>query len=71
MTCPVCAGQLERRLSVHTVSRSTYHLMIYELPIWQCRRCGQAMYTENQVDALDDLIHETDKRIAALLSASP
>lgn len=71
MTCPVCCGVLERRPSVHTISRSTYHLMIYELPLWLCRQCGQAMYTEGQVDALDELIHSTDRRIAALLGASP
>lgn len=71
MTCPVCNGRLQRRSSVHTVSRSTYHLMIYELPIWQCRRCGQAMYTESQVDALDELIHETERHVTALLKTSP
>ncbi len=71
MTCPVCTGQLERRPSVHTISRSNYHLMIYELPLWLCRQCGQAMYTESQVDALDALIHNTDRHIAALLEVSP
>lgn len=70
MTCPVCSGQLERRPSVHTISRSHYHLMIYELPLWLCRQCGQAMYTESQVDALDELIYNTDRQIAALLQAS-
>lgn len=38
MTCPVCTGELERRPSVHTISRSNYHLMIYELPLWLCRQ---------------------------------
>ncbi|MFQ5857839.1 MAG: YgiT-type zinc finger protein [Anaerolineae bacterium] len=71
MTCPVCCGQVQRQASVHTISRSSYHLMIYELPIWLCRRCGQAMYTESQVDALDDLIHAIDRRVVALLDASP
>ena len=71
MTCPVCCGQLQRRPSVHTISRSTYHLVIYELPLWMCQQCGQAMYTEGQVDALDDLILNTDRYISALLEASP
>lgn len=71
MTCPRCCGRLERQPSVHTISRSSYHLMIYELPVWLCRRCGQALYTESQVDALDELIHNTDRRVAALLKASP
>ena len=70
MTCPRCCGQLERRPSVHTISRSNYHLMIYELPLWLCRQCGQAMYTESQVDALDDLIHNVDLNVAAVLEAS-
>ena len=71
MTCPVCCGPLERRPSIHTISRSRYHLMIYELPLWLCRRCGEAMYTESQVDALDELIQNADRYIAALLDASP
>jgi len=45
--------------------------MIYELPLWLCRQCGQAMYTESQVDALDELIQQTDRQILALIEASP
>ncbi len=71
MTCSVCCGPLERRPSVHTISRSQYHMMIYELPLWLCRRCGEAMYTESQVDALDELIQSADRYVAALLKASP
>lgn len=71
MTCPVCYGPLDRRPSVHSISRSRYHLMIYELPLWLCRQCGQAMYTEGQVDALDELIQQTDRQIRALIEASP
>lgn len=71
MTCPRCGGRLQLRPSVHTISRSTYHLMIYELPVWVCRQCGEALYTEDQVNTLADLMHETDRRVAALLRASP
>jgi peptide subunit release factor 1 (eRF1) len=46
-------------------------MMIYELPLWLCRRCGEAMYTESQVDALDELIQSADRYVAALLKASP
>lgn len=71
MTCPCCFGRLERRSSVHTISRSSYHLMIYELPVWMCQQCGQALYTESQVDALYELIYSTDRHMVALLEASP
>jgi YgiT-type zinc finger domain-containing protein len=71
MTCPVCQGQLEYQRSVHTVSRPEYHLVIYELPVWMCRQCDQVMYTESQMDALDKLIHTTDRHVTALLEASP
>lgn len=71
MTCPLCYGRLECRPSVHTISRSNYHLMIYELPVWLCQQCGEALYTESQVDALDELVHNTDHYVATLLEASP
>lgn len=71
MTCPTCSNQLQRRPSVHTISRSRYHLVLYELPMWMCHECGETLYTESQVDALTDLIYETERKVMALLEVSP
>lgn len=70
MTCPVCSNPLHLRSTVHTISRTEYHLTIYELPLWMCQGCGQALYTEVQVDALEQLIRQTDEAVASLIDAS-
>ncbi len=68
--CPVCFGPLRLRSTVHTISRAEYHLTIYELPLWMCQSCGQALYTETQVEALQQLIRRADEAVSSLIDAA-
>ena len=60
MKCLHCQGQLQRGKTTYTVNRSGYHLIIDNVPAWICSQCGEPLFDEKQVDALQKIIRKMD-----------
>ncbi|MFQ6059005.1 MAG: type II toxin-antitoxin system MqsA family antitoxin [Anaerolineae bacterium] len=70
MQCFHCQGELRRGKSTYTVNRDGYHLIIENMPAWVCQQCGEALFEEEQVDAIQRLIRETDANVELLLQVA-
>lgn len=66
MECPFCTGKLVRKRESYTVSRNGYHLIIDDVPAWVCQQCGEPVFDEETVEAIQDLLREVDARLEKL-----
>ncbi len=66
MECMYCKGQLTRRKVSYTANRNGYHLIIDDVPAWVCRQCGEALFDEETVDAIQSMLREMDRQRAQL-----
>jgi len=62
MECPYCKGTLVRRKVSYTATRKEYHLIIDEVPAWVCKQCGETLFNEETVDAIQAMLREVDVR---------
>jgi len=69
MKCLYCGGTLRKGKTSYTVNRKGYHLIIDEVPAWICEQCGEVMFDESVVEAIQDLIREVDSRVETLVPA--
>jgi YgiT-type zinc finger domain-containing protein len=60
MKCPHCQGELRRGKTAYAVNRSGYHLIIDNVPAWICSQCGEPLFDEKQVDAIQKIIRKMD-----------
>ena len=63
MECLYCRGTLVRKAISHTTSRRGYHLIIDAVPAWVCEQCGELLFEENTVDAIQAVLQEVDRRL--------
>ena len=68
MKCLHCAGTLEQTKISYTASRKGYHLIIDDVPAWVCQQCGEPMFDEATVDAIQEILAELDERLEKLTS---
>jgi YgiT-type zinc finger domain-containing protein len=52
MECIHCHGTLERGHTSYTVNRKGYHLIIDNVLAWICAQCGEALFDEETVKAI-------------------
>ncbi len=64
--CYHCGGTLERGLASYTINRKGYHLIIDDVPAWVCQQCGEALFDEEVVDLVQEIIREMDDRMDRL-----
>jgi YgiT-type zinc finger domain-containing protein len=71
MECLHCKGTLARKRVSYTATRKGYHLIIDDVPAWACEQCGEPLFDEETVDAIQEMLREVDIRREklALLSA--
>jgi YgiT-type zinc finger domain-containing protein len=63
MECPYCKGTLVRKTVNYTVSRKGYHLIIDAVPAWTCEQCGEPLFDEETVEAIQAVLQEMDVRL--------
>ena len=68
MECFHCQGTLVRRPVNYTANRKGYHLIIDDLPAWVCTQCGEPLFDEVTVDAIQKASHEVDLQLNNLPS---
>ena len=70
MGCIHCHGTLERGRTSCTVNRKGYHLIIDHVPAWICKQCGEALFDEKTVEAIQAMLREVDRQAEALALAA-
>lgn len=68
MECFHCRGKLVRRTVSYTANRKGYHLIIDDVPAWVCEQCGEPLFDENTVDAIQNALLEIDVQLEKLPS---
>ena len=72
MECLYCKGTLVRKRVSYTATRKGYHLIIDDVPAWVCEQCGEPLFDERTVDAIQQVLRGVDARMddSALLFAA-
>ena len=67
MECPYCRGTLVRKKMSYTANRAGYHLIIDDVPAWVCEQCGELLFYEETVDAIQAMLCEVDAHLRKLV----
>lgn len=68
MECLHCKGKLIRKKVSYTATRQGYHLIIDQVPAWVCEQCGEPLFDEETVDAIQETLCEVDLRMDKLVT---
>ena len=63
MECFYCRGELVRERISYTATRKGYHLIVDEVPAWVCEQCGEPLFDEQTVDAIQEVLLGVDTRL--------
>ena len=63
MECLYCRGTLVRQSASYAASRRGYHLIIDDVPAWVCEQCGEPLFDEKTVDAIQEVLRGVDARL--------
>lgn len=66
MECLYCKGVLVRKKVSYTATRQGYHLIIDDVPAWACEQCGEPLFDERTVDAIQEMLREIGIRMEKL-----
>ncbi len=66
MECLYCKGVLVRKKVSYTATRQGYHLIIDDVPAWACEQCGEPLFDEGTVDAIQEMLREIGVRVEKL-----
>lgn len=66
MECLYCQGKLVKKQVSYTANRRGYHLIIDDVPAWVCQQCGEPMFDEETVDAIQAMLREMDNHLDRL-----
>nr|HID14428.1 type II toxin-antitoxin system MqsA family antitoxin [Anaerolineae bacterium] len=66
MECLYCKGTLVRKKMSYTATRKGYHLIIDDVPAWVCEQCGEPLFDEETVDAIQEMLREIGVRMEKL-----
>jgi YgiT-type zinc finger domain-containing protein len=66
MECLYCEGVPVRNKVSYTAAQRGYHLIIGDMPAWVCERCGESLFDEETVDAIQEMLHEVGLRMEKL-----
>ena len=66
MECFHCKGTLVRKKVSYTATRDGYHLIIDDVPAWVCEQCGEPLFDEETVDAIQEMLREIGIRVEKL-----
>lgn len=61
MTCPQCRAVLKQGTAPFHVDRKGYHLLFDTVPAWVCSQCGEVLFEEGEVEAIQGAIECLDR----------
>jgi YgiT-type zinc finger domain-containing protein len=65
-----CKGNLARKRASYTGTRKGYHLIVNDVPAWVCEQCGEPLFDEEIVDAIQDMLGQVDRGMEKLAGLS-
>ena len=63
MTCLHCGGHLERATTTYAATRKRFHLIIDDIPAWVCGQCGEPLFDEATVDAIQSMLRAVEEGV--------
>ena len=63
MECLHCRGMLVRQRVSYAATRRGYHLIIDDVPAWVCQQCGEPLFDEETVDAIQEVLRGVDTHL--------
>lgn len=66
MRCSRCGGELLYERRAHRLRRAGYTLIIEDMPLWSCGRCGHNVVGEAQERVLQEMLAYLDGRVQQL-----
>jgi len=63
MECLYCKGTLVRERVGYAATRRGYHLIIHDVPAWVCEQCGEPLFDEKTIDAIQEVLQGVDARL--------
>ena len=63
MECLYCKGTLVRKTVSYTANRKGYHLIVDDVPAWVCEQCGEPLFDETTVDAIQQALKGVDQQL--------
>ena len=70
MKCMYCKGTLAKKRVSYAGTRKGYHLIVNDVPAWVCEQCGEPLFDEETVDAIQEMLQEVDRGVERLGSLS-
>jgi len=67
MECLYCRGALVRDKVSYAATRKGYDLIIHDVPAWVCAQCGEPLFDEKTVDAIQEVLRGVDIRLKSEL----
>ena len=61
MECSNCRSDLEPGRTTYTATRHGYHLRLDDIPAWICQQCGEPIFEERVVEAIQHLLMRLDE----------
>ena len=61
MECSRCKSDLEPGRTTYTANRHGYHLRFEDIPAWICQQCGESVFEERVVEAIQQLLMTLDE----------
>ncbi len=66
MTCLHCGGQLERATTTYAATRKGFHLILDDVPAWVCGQCGEPLFDEATVEAIQRMLRAVEDGVIGL-----
>lgn len=66
MKCIHCQGKMGRGTAPFHIDRKGYHLILDTIPAWVCVQCGEVYFEEAEVEAIQKVMRDLDKRTGKL-----
>lgn len=66
MNCLLCQGELRPGKTAYAINRRGYHLIIDDVPAWVCSQCGEPLFGEKQVNAIQQIVRKMDAEMPLL-----
>jgi YgiT-type zinc finger domain-containing protein len=70
MECYYCQGNMIWGAVSYTANRKGYHLIIDDMPAWICEQCGEPLFDESTVDAIQKMLRQVDSQLERLVISS-
>lgn len=56
MKCLYCGAGMRKVKVGYAINRKDYHLYLEEIPAYVCAQCGEKLFAENEVEAIQRIV---------------